>query len=147
MIQRKICGDSLEPINRVLFSVGPFKEGFPTAPPIQGRRWPLKPHRVTICEPESSKQRCECVSYERTIEPGENSGSDNDSHTEQHRYNQRPDDRFNDFAFHHDPVLEDFFGMWSWQRPMATRFEFIVIVRHMQTGPVISLFITRCCGH
>jgi hypothetical protein len=31
MIQREICGNSLEPVDRVLFSVGLFKEGFPTA--------------------------------------------------------------------------------------------------------------------
>jgi hypothetical protein len=82
MIQRKICDNSLEPINRVLFSVGPFEEGFPTAPPIQSRRRSLKPHYVAIGEPESSKQRCKRVRYERTIESGEISGSDNDCRAE-----------------------------------------------------------------
>jgi len=64
MIQRKIRGNSLEPIDRVLFSVGPFKEGFPTAVPIQSGRRPLEPHCVSICEPEKRKQRRECVSYD-----------------------------------------------------------------------------------
>jgi hypothetical protein len=107
MIQEQIYGHSLEPVHRVLFSVGPFKECFPTAPPIQGCRWPLKPHGVTIAEPESSKQRSEGVGYERTVEPREISGSDHDRDPENEGYNERPDHRLNDFAFHRGSLQED----------------------------------------
>ena len=48
------------------------------------------------------------VGHQRAIESREISGSDNDRRTEEHRYQQRPDDRLNDFAFHQDLLQEDF---------------------------------------